>query len=1245
MRSTRLLLLLAVVCSILVAAPRTYAALCGESQPPCNPKKIGSPCYKPKKPCEKCKPTKCNKCTKSPGFVGIGAYEIEAMDLAIPTAGGFPLVASRRYDSTHQFDGALGYGWISSFEPRLFHAAYLFAAPDVYRHEVEVVLPDTQHFTFTDAAATGVFTPEAGRYDKLVKNADGTWHMTLQHTRSILRFDAQGLLTSVKDDYGNEQLWTYDAAGRLQRIADNAGSGRYLDVIWGADGRISHVVDHTLRQIAFTYDTRGVLTEVSNPLGQKTRYEYVPGRFAPLLSQIRDHWNRVITDVTWDSRDRVTSYTEEGEKFTYSYGAFSTTTKSNSSGTTWSYPYDADGLVTEDRLPGGAKRYTSYYSDGQIRQATDEAGVKTYYTYGGDGRVASVTRDYTGPTAVRFDYVYDPNFPERVISVLPKNPATGANDPNWQGWKYEYYQAGSVAPGALHKVMRVRSDGVTADLIATYAYNAKGRVLTVTDPSGAMTDSAYDAAGNLTSMTAPSNNDAGTRPVTTTAYDAFGRVTSVTDPLGATMTFAYDALDRRTAVTPPPPTAGSALGFTTTTAYDSFDPATALIATIATDPNGKTTRQEHDQFGRLRRSVDAVGNVTTYGYTRAVLSSITDANNNVTSYEYNVLGRLTATVFPDGARETYAYTPSGLLSSKTDRKLQTTSSEYDRHNRLVRKTYPNSAYVEYTYEGQKLTQVYDNFASPAETHTFTYDDRFRVTSNTQATRATVTYTHDVADRTASMSLSGGPATTYGYYPDGSLRSIDWSPVTGQFHYAYTPAGQYQTITFPNGQTRGYTYDNQGRLTQLANVHPTAGNLATFGYAYDVNHATDAATMLGQRVSMTATIPAQNLSAALTKYYYDANYQLGRADYPAAAPFGGEVHSWTYDAIGNRLTSTVNGATTNYTYQKVGTNPNNWQRMTSDGVKPYTYDPNGNTTAQGSDTFSWDYEDRMTSISGSATVAYTYDYQGRRTSKTVAGLTTTYVYDGANLVSETSGTRRDFVFGPAIDEPLALADATGAVSYYLVDALGSIAGAVGPTATPQNQYAYDAWGVTLAAAETAPQPFRNTAREAGDLVGHYFYRARYYQSTLGRFASEDPLSLLARAITRSRNSVAFDPSAADNPYAYVINNPTRYKDPTGWDAVGCDGIPWCAESGRTLNCCRQHDECYFRNKCTAQSWLTVWPSPCQQCNARVVCCFSGLCSAPPAPQDWVDLAREIDHPPAPPPPFRMPRFYGGPLGLR
>ncbi|MCK6685924.1 MAG: RHS repeat-associated core domain-containing protein, partial [Thermoanaerobaculia bacterium] len=360
--------------------------------------------------------------------------------------------------------------------------------------------------------------------------------------------------------------------------------------------------------------------------------------------------------------------------------------------------------------------------------------------------------------------------------------------------------------------------------------------------------------------------------------------------------------------------------------------------------------------------------------------------------------------------------------------------------------------------------------------------------------------------------------------------ITWSPIPGNFTYVYNPNGQYSEITFPNGQKRTYTYDDQGRLTNLANTF-NSNPLATFGYGYDVDQQTGQATMLGQRVTVTETLPHQGLVNALMKFGYDPQYQLNKAEYPSPPPFNGEIHSWTYDAIGNRLTNTVNATTQNYTYLKNGQNPLNGQKLANDSVNAYTYDFNGNTLTRTGYGFAYDAENRLTSITGNETASYTYDYQGRRTSKTVGGVTTTYLYDGLNLIAETAaGQTSYFLNGPGIDEPLAMSKA-GQISYLVADGLGSVVATNDATGAVSHSVVFDAWGNTKSEVGTRSHPFTYTGREVGE-AGMLHYRARQFQPSIGRFTREDPKR---------------DPSTS--PYSYVGNAPLQFADPLGLYRLG------------------------------------------------------------------------------------------------
>jgi len=207
----------------------------------------------------------------------------------------------------------------------------------------------------------------------------------------------------------------------------------------------------------------------------------------------------------------------------------------------------------------------------------------------------------------------------------------------------------------------------------------------------------------------------------------------------------------------------------------------------------------------------------------------------------------------------------------------------------------------------------------------------------------------------------------------------------------------------------------------------------------------------------------------------------------------------------------------------------------------TYDANGNletrTDACGTTTYTWDARNRLTAIDGyhddctALTASFSYDALNRRIEKTVDGVTSQYVYDGWDIVQETTdGVVTNYARTLNIDEPLALERSDGTVRYYKADALGSIIALLDADGVVTTSYAYDAFG-NVAISGSDENPFQYTGRE-NDGTGLYYYRARYYSPEMRKFISEDPIGL----------------AGGINFYAYVQNNPVNWIDPYGLKGV-------------------------------------------------------------------------------------------------
>ncbi len=316
------------------------------------------------------------------------------------------------------------------------------------------------------------------------------------------------------------------------------------------------------------------------------------------------------------------------------------------------------------------------------------------------------------------------------------------------------------------------------------------------------------------------------------------------------------------------------------------------------------------------------------------------------------------------------------------------------------------------------------------------------------------------------------------------------------------------LTRPNNVTTNFSYDN---LSRLLSVLHQSGSTTLDGAAYAVDNA-------GNRTSRT---PLPGTTA--TNYTYDAIYEL------LTAKVGTTTNeSYTYDLVGNRLSSLGVSPYTNNTSNE----------LTSTPTASYTYDYNGNTLTKvvGTNTtsYAWDYENRLSSVTlpgSGGTVTFKYDPFGRRIYKSSSAGTSVFAYDGDNITEETNSTGgvvARYTQTQNIDEPLAMLR-SATTSYHQADGLGSVTSLSNGAGALAQTYTFDSFGKQTSSSGSLVNSFQYTARESDSETGLYYYRARYYDSSIGRFLSEDP--------------VTFDGGSTDF-YSYANNEPTFFIDPSG-----------------------------------------------------------------------------------------------------
>jgi RHS repeat-associated protein len=197
-----------------------------------------------------------------------------------------------------------------------------------------------------------------------------------------------------------------------------------------------------------------------------------------------------------------------------------------------------------------------------------------------------------------------------------------------------------------------------------------------------------------------------------------------------------------------------------------------------------------------------------------------------------------------------------------------------------------------------------------------------------------------------------------------------------------------------------------------------------------------------------------------------------------------------------------------------------------------HNPNGNLTSktEGSDTwtYEWDAENRLKRVLKNAIeqARFAYDPLGRRVEKVAGGATTSWIYDAADILRETTGAAAvKYIHGPGMDEPLAWEDGGGVTTFFHADGLRSIVKTTNSSGVVTSSRRSSSFGAPELGATNG---FAFTGREWDGETGLYYYRARYYDPSAGRFINEDPIGFMGGA----------------NFYAYVGNDPANWVDPLG-----------------------------------------------------------------------------------------------------
>ncbi|MBK8186221.1 MAG: RHS repeat protein [Cellvibrio sp.] len=720
---------------------------------------------------------------------------------------------------------------------------------------------------------------------------------------------------------------------------------------------------------------------------------------------------------------------------------------------------------------------------------------------------------------------------------------------------YEYYTSDSAdwRKGDLKQITNAAGHSTQYT-----RYDANGRVLEMRDANNVQMQFTYDLRGRL--LTASHGS-----AVTQYAYDPVGNLIRVTQPDGVYLEYDYDnasrlirirdaqlnkieyTLDKASNITNISMSDSGGLKYQQQRVYDALSRVQNIInasnnsttlkydasgnLTSEVDANNKTTSQTYDGLDQFKQRTDALSGKINYTYdAQGNLTSVKDPRNNTTSYKYNAFDELVELNSPDTGKTTFVYDASGKRTSSTDARNITQAYSYDLLNRLTGIQYPNSAEnISYLYDGATLSASDSLYAKGKLTSLvtatmrwdFIYDQDGQLNKKRvqlSNLNSTTEYAYDSAGRIVQIIYPNGRWVNYDYNTLGQISGIRTRANSGAPENTlvsginYLPFGPAQSFTYGNGLTHTQNYDLNYRLTSIQ-----VGGILHRDYVYDaVSNITGITNNINNTQSQT--------------FNYDALNRLTSA----LGGYGNLIY--TYDAVGNRLSETKNGATDTYQY---ATNSNQLFSVTrNSGNRSFTYDAAGNPTQRTSDdnkshSNSFNNANRLSSVNvdGALAATYTYNPLGQRVMKTLAnGTKEIYHYDEAGqLIAVTDGagvTTREYIYW---GNQLIGFVANGNIYYAHTDHLNTP-----QVITNQSQQVvwmgdYEPFGKLAANQSNSIEIFsRFPGQYLDSETGNYHNYFRDYDPSIGRYIESDPIGL----------------AGGINTYAYVEGNPISNVDPLG-----------------------------------------------------------------------------------------------------
>ena len=641
-------------------------------------------------------------------------------------------------------------------------------------------------------------------------------------------------------------------------------------------------------------------------------------------------------------------------------------------------------------------------------------------------------------------------------------------------------------------------------LTTSVLYNQLGLPTQINLPDGTSQNNSYNLTGELT------YRSGGHQPAAAYGYDSQGRITSITN-------------------------------------WNNAGPQVTMYQREASSGRVLSIKQPNPVTG-----LPGTGIAFTYYPSGNIQTKTLGRSNLVATYSYNNAGELASTTYSDGTPTVkFSYNRLGYQDGVSYNNTQIVQDTYDSLGNPTLEAYVGGELTGLSIQNNWNTRNQRNALS------------LYLNNNT------INYTFANQAGLGIQSVTSGPLTAEaGYspglaYPSSRTTRINGSQITttslgyDQLHFLnqVTTANAGQSIeqlvyafdasdnlssVIRNGELSSFNYDQFNQVLSLTKTtqqnKPIPGQAAAYQYDLAGNVLTNTTQGLFAPRSVTSLVNQRN---QITSRFVPGVIEIQGFANPTATISINDTPTVRQDGyyLGEIVTDSTQPTYINITNRgilHVGTNADVEavsiiQRFNPQATSTFSYDADGNLTQDDRWTYTWDINNRLSSMqtltnlpaSSQRRLTFTYDWAGRRTSLTEDQWNGTtwqnlvarkFIYDQWNLVAEINSQDQSLVrtYGWAnTSDPAWVIDyATGTTNVYVSDALHNVLDLVSVTGQVSAQYDYSPFGevtrATSSGNDTNPLRFHSQYQDPG--TEQIYEGLRYYAPTLQRWLSPSPAGL-------------------------------------------------------------------------------------------------------------------------------------------